>query len=97
MIAVSSASVPEVARKLCCSRPGEIRASVSASSTAGIVGYSVETCESRVICATTAALTFSLAWPTETVRIPPKKSRYSLPSASLIRIPWPSVRTSGSA
>jgi hypothetical protein len=43
-----------------------------------------------------AALTLLLAWPTETVRMPPKKSRYSLPSASRIRSPLPSVKTIGS-
>ena len=42
------------------------------------------------ICALTAAFTLAFACPTETVRMPPKKSRYRFPSTSLSAIPLPS-------
>src|SRR5258708_17684832 len=81
-IAASFASVPELVKKLCCRLPGVICAIFSASATMCSVGKSVEVCCSRLTCALTLLEIFGLQWPTETVRMPPKKSRYLLPSTS---------------
>ena len=85
MTAVSSASVPEAVKQVCFRFPGVMRASRSASSTTGRVGYSDDTCDRRSICARTAALTRVFACPTETVRIPPKKSKVLV----FVRVPDP--------
>ena len=62
--------------------PGEIDATFFASATCGSVANTVDTCCNFSICATVLAVTVSLQWPTLTVTMPPKKSRYSLPSMS---------------
>jgi hypothetical protein len=94
--AVSSASLPLLVKKLFLSLPGDSRASFSATSICRVVGYRVEVWPSSRICAVTASLTSGLACPIETVRMPPKKSRYSWPSMSVTRLPDPWVSTTGS-
>src|SRR5260370_26385197 len=46
----------------------------------GSLGYRVEVCCRRLTWALTLLEIFGLQCPTETVRMPPKKSRYLLPS-----------------
>src|ERR1700761_1757058 len=82
MIAASLASVPELVKKLFCSLPGVISASFSASATTASLGKSVEVCCSLFTCALIFEVTFGLQWPTPIVTMPPKKSRYLLPSMS---------------
>ena len=81
-MAASFASVPEFVKKLFCSFPGVISASFSASATIASLGNRVEVCCSLSTCALIFDVTFGLQWPTPIVRIPPKKSRYRLPSMS---------------
>jgi hypothetical protein len=80
--AVSLASVPLLVKNDFFSAPGVICASFSASATIGSMGKQVETCCSLSICAFMGAVTRGLQWPTLTVTMPPKKSRYLRPSTS---------------
>jgi hypothetical protein len=50
--------------------------------TIGSLGKQVETCCMRSICALVCEITRGLQWPTLIVTMPPKKSRYFLPSTS---------------
>src|SRR5260370_39766825 len=59
------------------------------------VQKSVEVCCSRLTFALTLLEIFGLQWPTEMVRIPPRKSRYLLPSTSQKCCISPRSATSG--
>ena len=73
------ASVPELVKKLFCNLPGVICASFSASATMASLGNNVEVCWSLSTCVLIFEVTLGLQWPSPTVTIPPKKSRYLLP------------------
>src|SRR5262245_1857068 len=60
-------------------------------------GKRVEACWSLSTCALIFDVTFGLAWPTEMVTIPPKKSRYFFPSESQRYCMLARSVTSGSA
>ena len=93
-IAASFASVPELVKKLFCSLPGVICASFSASATIASLGNSVEVCCSLSTCALIFEVTLGLQWPSPMVTMPPKKSRYLLPSMShrYCIEPWSATR-----
>ena len=75
-IAVSIASVPLLVKNIFAGRsPGKSFSRVSASSTMGMVGNSVDTCCRVRACFSMAATTLGWQWPRETVTMPPKKSR----------------------
>ena len=94
-IAVSSASLPLLVKKLFCSLPGVICANRSARLDCGSLTYSVEVCESVFICSTIASVTRGLACPTLTVSTPPQASKNRLPVSSQTYIPSPRTSTSG--
>jgi hypothetical protein len=76
-MAVSLASVPELVKNdLVSSRPGVREAIFFARAACGSLAKTVDTCWSVSSCLWTLALTCSLQWPTLTVTMPPKKSRY---------------------
>jgi hypothetical protein len=72
---VSFASVPELEKNAFAGFIGAICTSLSASCTCGKVAYSVDTCTSFFCCSTAASVTRGWQWPTDTVRMPAKKSR----------------------
>ena len=76
------ASVPLLVKNDFHPSPGAMEETFRAKAACGSVANTVETCWSLSTCAWTAWFTFSLQWPTLTVRMPPKKSRYWFPSAS---------------
>jgi hypothetical protein len=82
-MAVSMASVPLFVKKNRAGfSPGKRGARVSAISITGMVGKRVDTCWRTLACFSRAATTRGSQWPSDTVTIPPKKSRYFLPSES---------------
>ena len=96
-MAISLASVPLLVKNdLVSLPPGVSDAIFFASAACGSVGNTVETCCRVSIWRCSSALTWGLQWPTLTVTMPPKKSRYWLPSAS--QTYWSRARatTSGS-
>lgn len=95
--AVSLASVPEVVKKTRASGTPLSWATRSASSTIGRFRYSVEEWMIRPACSVTALVTSGRAWAVIVVRIPPKKSRYLVPSAPQTYRPSPWVISSGSS
>ena len=97
MSAVSMASVPELVKNVRFSFPGAMSASRRAASTWTSVAYSVDTWPRRLICSVTRSMMRGWQWPSDVVRMPLKRSRYSLPSASRTRTPFPSTSARGSA
>ena len=53
-----------------------------ASLTWGSVWYRLEMCISFAVCCATAPMTSGTPWPREFTAMPPRKSRYRLPSRS---------------
>ena len=94
--AVSFASVPELEKNALAGFIGPICTSFSASWTCGTVEYKVETCTSFFCCSMAAWVTRGWQCPTETVRMPAKKSRYSRPSTSRTNMPFAESTTRAS-
>jgi len=96
-IAISFASEPEFVKNETPRSPGVRSRSFSAKAIVTSLMNRVEVCWTLRSCRTVASVTSSLQWPTETVRIPPKKSRYSLPSTSQTYMPLARSTASGSS
>ncbi|MOA61565.1 hypothetical protein D3C78_1867430 [compost metagenome] len=82
-MAFSLASEPELVKKLFFSLPGVIWAIFSAKRAWTSMGKRVLVCCSVRIWAIVRSVISGSQWPTLTVTMPPKKSRYCLPSASV--------------
>lgn len=91
--AASTASVPELQKS---TRPGlpDSCSSRSARATVGSATKKLETWPRVAICSETARTTAGCAVPRALTAMPPRKSRYALPSASQKVAPSP--RTNGS-
>src|ERR1035438_8897547 len=76
--------------------PGVIDSIFFARAACGSLANRVETCCKVSICRWTLASIWSLQWPTLTVTMPPRKSRYWLPSASQTYWSLPRAITRGS-
>ena len=88
--AASFASVPELVKKTLASGMPDSSAIFSASSIWRRIRYTVEVCAIPVSsCARTASEISAMSYPIALVRMPAKKSRYSLPSPSVTRRPDP--------
>ena len=92
---MSLASVPEFAKNTLASGMPDISAIFSANSIWDSIRYSVELCSIRSAWSLIASTTRGTAWPAIVTRIPPKKSKYRLPSASVTCRPAPSTSEDG--
>src|SRR3546814_5485584 len=93
--AASLASVPELEKNTLPDPWAPSSASsFSASSTCGAVAKKFDVCPSVPSCVLTASTSAGWAWPNEFTAMPPRKSRYSLPSTSHTREPSPRASTS---
>src|SRR5690606_16264934 len=95
MRAVSLASVPELVKNTLASGMPDNSAIFSASSICGSMRYRVEVWTIFSACALIASTISGTLYPVIVVRIPPKKSRYVTPSASVTLLPLPSTREIG--
>ena len=90
-MATSSASAPPGV-KCAMAMPGEAATSSAASSTwGGVTKRKTSTKDIVRACCAMAATTSSSPWPRMSASSAEVPSRYSLPSASQVRTPWPWV------
>jgi len=94
--AASTASVPDPTKNAFAGFvTGASSTSRSASRTIGSMRYSVEVCAILPACSRSASTSRSWACPEMVVTIPPKRSRYSLPSESQTVVPSPRTSSIG--
>src|SRR5512134_163303 len=93
LIAASFASVPLLQKK---TFPPMVASERSLPTSAWTGTWNrLETCRRLLACTVIARVTSGCVWPRSATAIPPRKSRYSLPSASKSRAPSPRTNATG--